>query len=158
MDRVRGYSPKVQSSRKLRAAVIAELKKHNFKNILDFGSGFGGMCGEIAKNFPDAKVTGIEIMPTPFIISKLFQRSRNVKILMKDAFDFVKKSDGFDVGVFYQMPSIMKRAKEEIAHKFKIMIVLDFPLPNKKPTKAIKLHDDFMGQHRLYVYKILGFK
>jgi hypothetical protein len=152
-----GTAPKVPSGRRLRAAVVRELDGIDFHSVCDVGSGFGGMCGRIARAFPSANVSGIEIMPMPYFMSKIarFFRSipRRVRFYLGDCFARIKKSDGFDVGIFYQLPRMSTRVESEIMDKFKILIVLDFPLPNSAPMKKVKLHKDLLGQHWLYVYK-----
>jgi hypothetical protein len=152
-----GLAPKVQSSRRLRDAVVRELGKMDFNSVCDIGSGFGGMCERVARAFPSARVFGIEIMPMPFIMSIVARFfgliPRRVNFKLGNFFSRVKKSDGFDVGISYQLPNASKRVESEIMDKFKILIVLDFPLPNRAPTRKIKLHRDFLGQHWLYVYE-----
>jgi hypothetical protein len=155
---IAGLSPKVQSSRRLRDAVIRELQSiGKFDSVCDVGSGFGGMCGRIARAFPSARVSGIEIMPMPFMMSKIARFfgwiPRRVEFYFGDFFARVKKSGGFDVGVAYQLPSVAKRMESEIMNKFNILIVLDFPLPNVVPVRKIKLHHDFLGRHWMFVYK-----
>ncbi|MDR3208607.1 MAG: class I SAM-dependent methyltransferase [Rickettsiales bacterium] len=154
---ITGFPPKVNSVRKMRDAVIRELKRMDFYSVCDAGSCFGGMCGRIARAFPSSQVLGIEIMPIPFVMSKIAQLigliPRRVRFQLGDFFACVKKSDGFDVGIFYQFPRTMERVESEIIDKFKVMLVLDFPLPNIKPIRKIKLHRDFLKmQHYLYVY------
>jgi hypothetical protein len=153
---IAGLPPKVKSGKRMREAVVRELRGMDFQTVFDAGSGFGGMCGRIARAFPNARVVGAELMPMPFVMSKIAQVAglipRRVRFRLADMFSFAERSDGFDVGTFYQLPGMMKRVESEIMGKFKVLMVLDFPLPNARPAKKRELHRDLLGQHWLYVY------
>ena len=58
----------------------------------------------------------------------------------------------FDIAVCYSGVQLMK-AIAPLADRFGVLISLDFPLPNTKATRTIKLHKDKLGQHMLYVYE-----
>ncbi|MCL2331783.1 MAG: hypothetical protein FWC61_04575 [Proteobacteria bacterium] len=155
--KVRREAPEVPSSAHLRAAVISEIRKHysDAKTVLDIGSCYGGMARIIARNFPKMRVLGTERMPLPFTFSKIariFWREKNVNFRFGDAFRFIKKSDGYDIGTAYLLTPMMPRV-ESVADKFRVLLVLDFPLPNRRPTRKFKLHKDLLGQHWLYVYE-----
>ncbi len=149
--------PEVPSARLSRQAVINEIKKYysDKKSLVDIGSGWGGLVFGLAREFPKMFITGVEMMPQPFIvsvISKFFKRIRNAKIVFGDAVKYVRKNKHFDICVAYQLTSVMGRI-EKLKDKFDVMLVLDFPLPNTVPTRSIKLHKDMLGQHYLYIYE-----
>lgn len=149
-------APSVPSNRGLRKAVVKQIKEDlpEVKTILDIGSGWGTMVRSVAKNNPNAKVTGIEIMPTPFVYSivrGIF--SRNSKIIFGDAFKYLEKGqEQIDLGITYLLTPEMKNV-ERFLSRFKVLYALDFPLPDVKPYKKIKLHKDMFAQHWLYIYK-----
>ncbi|MCL2538674.1 MAG: class I SAM-dependent methyltransferase [Alphaproteobacteria bacterium] len=150
-------APEVPSSRRLRDAVAAEIRKNypDAKTAIDVGSGWGGMARRVAREFPKMKVTGAELMPLAFICSWIARAvfgPRNCRFVLGDAVKFIKKSKGFDIGICYSGTGLM-RAVAPVKNKFKIIIALDFPLPDAKPTRTIQLHKDTLGQHVLYVYE-----
>jgi 2-polyprenyl-3-methyl-5-hydroxy-6-metoxy-1,4-benzoquinol methylase len=150
-------APRVWSSRRLRDGVMLELHGMKFESVCDLGSGWGGMCGRIAREFPSAAVRGFEIMPMPFAWSKVMRLlgliPRRADFTRGDFFSLIKNGNGFDVCVCYQVRRNMPRIESELMDKFKVLLVLDFPLPNAQPAKKIKLHHDSLGQHYLYVYE-----
>ncbi|MBN1281954.1 MAG: class I SAM-dependent methyltransferase [Alphaproteobacteria bacterium] len=151
---IRKLPPPVPSAKKLRNAVVQEIRSEfpNAKTILDIGSGWGGMTRKISRHFPGVSVTGIELMPTPYIYSVVAGVFfKNVKYVFGDAFKFLENKK-FDIGVAYLLTRTMPEVEKYLSN-FNLLLVLDFPLPNTTPYKIIKLHKDFLGQHRLYVYK-----
>lgn len=151
-----GAAPQVPSGRKLREAVVAEINENfpDAKTIIDIGSCYGGLARKIAKARPGAKVVAVERMLLAALISKSADRilRSESKTLWADAFGYMEKSEGFDVGVAYLLTPMMPRL-EKLRHKFKTLIVLDFPLPNTKPSREVELHRDVLGQHWLYIYE-----
>ena len=123
------------------------------KTVADIGSCYGGLARRIARECPNKNVIALERMPCPMIISKVGDLfSKKSKTKWADAFEFIEKSKGYDIGVAYLLPPQMWRV-EKLAHKFKVLLILDFPLPNRKSTRAIKLHKTDRMQHMLYVYE-----
>ncbi|MDR0741287.1 MAG: hypothetical protein LBF28_00750 [Rickettsiales bacterium] len=149
-------APEVPSSAKLRQAIVEQIKADipDAKTILDIGSGWGTMLRAVAAAFPAAHVTGAEIMPSPYIYSSIRCGSaKNVEIVFGNVFKHVKKDNRkFDVGIAYLLTPMMKKVQQIRSH-FKVLMVLDFPLPDIAPDKKIMLHQDRLGQHCLYVYK-----
>lgn len=52
-------------------AVERELPQRPGLNLIDIGSGLGGMALHLARVRPDARVTGIELAPLPWLLSRL---------------------------------------------------------------------------------------
>lgn len=151
---IRKLPPPVPSAKRLRNAVVQEIQSEfpNAKTLLDIGSGWGGMTRKISRQFPDIKVTGIELMPTPYIYSVVAGMFfKNIKYVFGDTFKFLENKK-FDIGVAYLLTRTMPEVEKHLSN-FDILLVLDFPLPNNKPYKTIKLYKDYLGQHWLYVYK-----
>ncbi|MCL1902046.1 MAG: tRNA (guanine-N(7)-)-methyltransferase [Alphaproteobacteria bacterium] len=155
-------APEVASPAKLRAAVIKEIAEHygDYKTVLEIGSCYGGFARAIALANPDKTVDGVEIMPAPFMISKfmkLFRGPKNMNFKFGDAVKFINKSDGYDIGVTWLTTPVMK-CIEPVADRFKVLLVLDFPLPGRAPTRVIKLHPvenkllRLNSHHMLYIY------
>ncbi|MDR2269087.1 MAG: hypothetical protein LBD94_02785 [Rickettsiales bacterium] len=158
---LRRNAPEIPSSAKLRAAIVREIAENypDAKTVLDIGACYGGMARAVAVKFPDKKVFGIEIMPAPYLVSrilKFFRGPKNMGLIFGDGMKFVEKSDGFDIGITWLLSPMMGRV-EKISGKFGVMLVLDFKLPNKTPTRVIKLHATGARAsapfHILYVYE-----
>lgn len=152
----KNMAPEVPASRKLRAGVVAQIKKDmaDTKSILDIGSGWGTMVKSVGRAFPSAVVTGIEIMPLPYVYSSIrCMFNKNIKIFLGNAFKVLKKKNQkFDVAIAYLLTPEMKNV-ENFLSRFKMLIAVDFPLPDIKETEKVKLHKDRFGQHYLYIYK-----
>ncbi|MDR1361001.1 MAG: class I SAM-dependent methyltransferase [Rickettsiales bacterium] len=155
--RIKNIAPEVPSSIRLRDAVSAVIRSEmpDAKTILDIGSGWGGMAKHIAREFPKAKVSGIELMTLPFVFSWVGGGfSRRVKFIYGNAFKWLAKFGDrrFDVGITYLLSPEMGDV-EKFLSRFRVLVVLDFPLPGVQPAKKIKLHKNIMGQHYIYIYK-----
>jgi len=153
----RKTAPQYPSQRKLRDAVIAEIRAHYPKatTAIDIGSGWGGMVRRVGKEFPKMQVVGVELMLLAFSYSwtmRLVFGPRNVKFIMGNAIEYIARSSGSDIAICYSGPPLMAAVKP-LAGKFKVIISLDFPLPHRKATRTIKLHKDKLGQHMLYIYE-----
>jgi hypothetical protein len=156
INTVSGRAPSISTRCKNRDAVVRQIVKEipNAKTILDIGSGWGAMVKTVARALPNAQVLGIEIMPTPYIYS-LFRCLfvRNARFRMGNVFKFLaRRDDNFDVGIAYLLTPEMTKV-EKLLSRFKVLLAVDFPLPNVKPYKKVKLHRDFFIQHWLYVYR-----
>jgi hypothetical protein len=111
------------------------------------------MAMRIAREFPNANVIGIELMPMPFCCSRMARMlwgPKNCRFFFGDAARFVKDKK-FDIAVCYSGTPLMKAIAP---HKdnFKAVVALDFPLPDTRATRTTELHKDYLGQHVLYVY------
>ncbi|MCL2737641.1 MAG: class I SAM-dependent methyltransferase [Alphaproteobacteria bacterium] len=151
--------PKVPSQKKMRNVIMAEIHKNfpDAKTIIDIGSGWGGMAMRAAREFPHADAVGIELMPLPFCcatVSRCLLGPKNCRFAFGNAVRFIKDKK-FDIAVCYSGPELMK-AIEPHRDNFKVVLSIDFPLPNIAPSRTVTLHKDRMGQHVLYVYEALG--
>jgi hypothetical protein len=149
-------APPVHSGHRLRKAIADYIANEypDAKTVMDIGSGWGTMVRAVAKRFPNAAVTGVEIMPVPYLYSIIrCAFVKNTKIFFGNVFKYLKKTDKkFNIGITYLLTTEMKDV-EKFLMRFDVLLVLDFCLPDVKPTEKIKLHKDILGQHRLYVYK-----
>jgi hypothetical protein len=151
-------APMIPSSHYLRQAVVTEINTHykQLVSVLDIGSGYGGLARQISRECPEKSVVAVEKMLFTALCSKMIDRvSRTTsRTIRRDAFDYIEESPGFDIGVAYLFPSMMP-AVATVRHKFKVLIVLDFPLPYVTPSRKVKLHKDTFtsAQHWLYIYE-----
>ena len=154
-------APEIPSSGRLRAAIVNEIKSHykNAKTVIDIGACYGGMARNVALNFPKMQVHGIEKMPVPYLISrilKFFRGPKNMRLHFGDGMKFLKKSEKFDIGVAWLLTCMMGKV-ETVSDRVGVLLVLDFPLPNRKPTRVVNLHTVMIRrreyQHKLYIYE-----
>jgi len=121
---------------------------------VDMGSGWGAMMRAMGRAFPKAKITGLEFLFAPYIYSVICGIfNQNQKYKLCDMWKYLDKTgEKFDVGVSFLL-DIQMGQMEKYMDRFKLFISIDFPLPNMKPYKKIKLHRERFAQHWLYVYK-----
>lgn len=158
---VRHQIPFVPSNKDLRNAVIKEIKTHypNIKTACDIGSGYGGLAREIANKF-NVRVWALENMPFSAFISKMMDMITGTKskTILCDAFEYIKKSDGFDIAVAYLGPSVNPRLIE-LKPKVRVLITLDVPVMGLDAIRTIDLSNGatMYGRekypHRLFVYE-----
>jgi hypothetical protein len=156
---IKKNAPEVPSSRRLRHAVLAEIRKNypRMKTVAEIGSGWGGFARLCARKNPQMNVVGIELMPMPYWcsqIARFFAGPKNVKFILGDAFAHIGKTGKYDIGVSYLLPRQMKKVRE-IRGNFKVLMALDFPLPDAAPTRVVKIYKSFLMNvyHKLYVYE-----
>lgn len=159
---IRHQIPFVPSNKDLRNAVIKEIQKHypNARTACDIGSGYGGLARKIAGKF-GIRVWALENMPFSAFVSKItdiisFSKS---KTILCDAFEYIKKSDGFDIAITYLGPSVNYRLIE-IKNKTRVLITLDVPVKGLNAVRSIDLPNgatiygrDKKYPHRLFVYE-----
>lgn len=158
---VRHQIPFVPSNKDLRNAVIKEIKTHypNIKTACDIGSGYGGLAREIANKF-NVRVWAFENMPFSAFISKMMDMITGTKskTILFDAFEYIKKSDGFDIAVAYLGPSVNPRLIE-LKTKVRVLITLDVPVMGLDAVRTIDLPNGatMYGRekypHRLFIYE-----
>ena len=154
--------PFVPSVNKLRKAAVEYIVEFypNAKNIVEIGSGYGGFAREVAKN-TNANVIGIENMPMAALVSfcaDLFSKTKS-KTVWCDAFDYLDKTDiCFDVGLAYLGPDLTPELKK-FSKKIKVLISLDFEIPELNPVKVIDLkcgytiYNRVRYPHKLFIYE-----
>lgn len=153
--------PFVPSADVLRVAVANEICKNypNAKTICDIGSGYGGLARYVARS-GDFTVTALENMPFTFFIARVLSVFSCAKVqnVRCDAFEYLKKYDGvFDVGVAYLGPHVNHRLVD-ILDKFRVLIVLDAPIPQIKPVRVVDVGHGYTRYgrkaypHKLFIY------
>ncbi|NCC03688.1 MAG: hypothetical protein EOM37_06550 [Proteobacteria bacterium] len=101
--------------------------------IYDLGSGFGGLCFDLAKKFPSARVVGIEMIGPLWLFTWLRQKVAGPKNLSFLWGDFWKKtvSDG-DIFIFYLGDVVMAQMGAKLKAEAKtgsLILSNTFPLP-----------------------------
>lgn len=152
--------PFVASSKFLRRAAVDAINKYypGATSVAEIGAGYGGLARYIARNC-DATVVALENMPFTVTVARVFNwvaRSR-VQIINCDAFEYLKSSPRFDVGIAYLGPNVNPRLAE-YAKKFNMLITLDVPIVGLRPTHTINVGHGFTRYgrkkfpHKLFIY------
>jgi len=119
-----------------------KLIPHNFHpdgqySILDLGSGWGGILIALSKIFPNSKITGYELSPWPYLISRMriFSSRKNVNVFRENFFD--KDISSADIIFCYLSPYHMDKLKEKFAGlpEGKCIISCSFPILGWKIDK-----------------------
>ncbi len=156
----RNQIPYVPSSRYLRRAVVAEIQKHfpNATSIVDIGAGYGGLARYIECH-TDMTVVALENMPFTITVARIikFITRSHIKIIKCDAFEYLKSSPRFDIGVAYLGPTVNHKLTD-LKNNIDVIITLDVPIPKLKPTRIINVGHGFTHYgrkkfpHKLFVY------
>ena len=156
----RNQIPYVASSKYLRRAVVAEIQKHfpNATSIVDIGAGYGGLARYI-EHHTDMTVVALENMPLTITVAHIikFITRSHIKIIKCDAFEYLKSSPRFDIGVAYLGPNVNHRLAE-LKNNLDVIITFDVPIPKLKPTHTINVghgcthYGRKKFPHKLFVY------
>lgn len=133
-------APSVDSSGdSIRQALkLANLKKG--EKLYDLGSSNGQVLKIASRDF-DAMVTGLEIAPFPYLVSKInCLGQKNIIIKFKNMY----KEDLSDADVIYcyLLPGLMKKLSQKFKLELKSgtrVVANSFMLPDRKPIKIIKV-------------------
>lgn len=121
-------------------AVERELPRRPGLNLIDIGSGLGGMALHLARARPDAKVTGIELAPVPWLLSQLRAKvtGSSARFVRGDyeAVDF----SAYDMVFAYlspaAMPGLWAKASREM-RAGSLLISYEFEIADCPPDKTI---------------------
>jgi hypothetical protein len=132
--------------RKALKLIPPNFKREGQYNILDLGSGWGGILIALSKLFPQSKITGYELSPFPYIISSLriYFNKKNIDILREDFFD--KDISSADIIFCYLSPYHMEKLKEKFATlpEGKCIISCSFPIKGWKADKQDEINSFFI--------------
>jgi SAM-dependent methyltransferase len=139
---IRTKIPMIPSQKIARKTVLAQVKAEVAERgaafgqgliIYDLGSGFGGLCFDLAKMFPAAQVIGIEMIGPLWLLTWLRQKLAGPKNLRFLWGDFWKRnvSDG-DIFIFYLGDVVMAQMGAKLKAEAKtgsLILSNTFPLP-----------------------------
>ncbi|GAB2864789.1 hypothetical protein GCM10027277_37050 [Pseudoduganella ginsengisoli] len=121
-------------------AVEQELPRRAGLRLIDIGSGVGGMALHLARVRPDAQVTGIELAPLPWLVSRLrakFSGSRASFIRGDyETLDFSRYDMVFAYLSPAAMPGLWAKASREM-HAGSLLISYEFEIADCPPNKTI---------------------
>ena len=154
--------PFVASDRLLRRATVQVINQYcpDVKTVCEIGSGYGGLARFVARRC-GADVVALENMPFTNFVARMgsfLPGGGRVQNIRADAFKYLGQGKSFDVGVAYLGPVVNARLVD-VMSCFKILIVLDVPIPYVEPTAVIDVGRGFTRYgrlkfpHKLFVYK-----
>ncbi|MDD9900960.1 MAG: class I SAM-dependent methyltransferase [Alphaproteobacteria bacterium] len=148
-----GAAATPSSSRAIRAVI--DVLPENAKNIIELGSGWGGMAKAVAQARPDAQVTGIEFALWPYLASKLKAGGlSNLTFLRQDFFKYDLSTA--DVVLCYMPPEMMERLPPKLKADLKsgaVIISNSADLPGFSAEKSVQL-TGFLAE-KILVYKVV---
>lgn len=128
----------------------------NNGEIVDLGSGWGTLVFLLAKHYPHCRITGYEISPIPFLISKMISLCfpfPNVIFKRKDFFEASLKDASLVVCYLY--PGAMQKLKEKFERELPnnaYVISHTFAVPGWTPLR-IEYVDD-LYKTPIYLYRL----
>lgn len=96
-------------------SLFQSIIRFNPKNILDIGSGTGYLANKLARQFPAAKVTGIDISAEMVRVAKERYARNNLTFMVGDAEEMILSERSFDLVVSnasFQWMDLSKVAKK----------------------------------------------
>lgn len=128
------------------------LQSRHTTNLIDLGSGLGGLVLHLKQKNPALTVIGIELAPLPWLISllrKVFTRSK-AKFIIGDyeALNFGQ----YDAVFAYLSPAPMEHLYAKASREMRkntLLLSHEFPVPNVKPSYLL---DSPTGESTTYVY------
>lgn len=140
---IRHQPPLLSSNKILRQYVVEHILTEypDAMNICEIGSGFGGLARTIARKC-HKNVIALENMPFSAFISKgadILTCQRNNHTIWCDAFKFLDNTNiKFDIAIAYLGPKLTPKLYQ-YKDKIKVLISLDFEIPDIKPKRIIDL-------------------
>lgn len=137
-----GYapSPKRDAVKVMKHAIEKYLDGNENISIVDLGSGFGGICFEAVKRFPNAVCTGIEIDPIKVLWSRIASRFKKygdrTRFIWGNIFNIDLGS--YDIVYMFLWPLTVSRIEDKILKEVKkkiVVISLEHPLTKIRNEK-----------------------
>jgi hypothetical protein len=150
----RGEVPLFLSSRASADAVLGLLPQTAGLSVIDLGAGTGGLLRRLAQARPDARFTGVEHAPLPWLVACLNARGlANLAIRRGDLWRQPLGAHDF-VYAFLSpraMPRLWQKARAEM-RPGTLLVSSSFPVPAIVPEQVVEVPD----RHgtRLYCYRM----
>jgi len=118
-------------------AVAELLPKDRSVQLIDIGSGLGGLVLNLAKRYPNSHFLGIEIAPLPWLVSMLRARfTRSSAQFMRGDYGHLNFAE-YDVVFAYlspvAMPALWEKARTEM-RPGTMLLSYEFPILEVEPT------------------------
>ncbi len=159
---IKDQVPFVGASRVQKKAVAKYINDNypNAQNIVECGSGHGGLARYIARK-TNTNVIGLENGPFCVFLSRFFSLfcRANFQTINTDMFEYLDNTkNNFDVAIAYLGPSVTPLL-QKYDKKIKVLISLNFEVPNLKPVRIVDLKKGFVlynykkYPHKLFIYE-----
>ena len=154
-----GISP-VPTSPRVRDKMLAMIPPERLSviergRLFDLGSGWGTLAFALAKRFPEAQVTGYELSPLPWLVSRLIQavlRRPNLALRRGDFMDAPLNEAALVLCYLY--PGGMTRLQPKLAAELPagaLVVSNTFALPDWPPADMERAEDLYDSPVYLYV-------
>lgn len=151
---IRLRSVPMPSDRKARNEIIPYLPRESCR-VTDFGSGWGDLAISIARARPDIMVTGIELSPIPYAVSRVRARLAQLENLSLVRDDFTKRDhDPGDVVVCFLDPRVMADVGDVLSQRMTpggIVISRAFAISGWRAFGEVPMQS---GSDMLYLYRM----
>jgi SAM-dependent methyltransferase len=134
------------------AAVLAGLLPSGPVSVLDLGCGIGSLLVALARLRPDARLTGIETAPVPFVLSCL-RRQPSITVLRGDFFAHSWAEYALVYAFLSPVPmaAVWEKARREMKAG-SLLVSNSFGIPGREPDRILEVAD--RRGTRLLVFEI----
>lgn len=150
----RGEVPLFLSNRATAEAMLGLLPRTNGLKVIDLGAGTGGLLRRLAQARPDARFTGVEHAPLPWLAGRMNARGlANLAIERSDLWR--RPLGGQDVVYTFLSPKVMLRLWQKVRAEMRpgtLLISSSFPVPDVEPERVVEVADRRGTQ--LYCYRL----
>ena len=146
--------PALPTSPRVLGPLLVLVDRMPRRRVVDLGSGYGTLVLAVAQRCPRAVVTGYEVSPVPYLISKLrvwLARLPNASIRYGNCFDV--QLDQVDLALCYLTRKPMARLREKLEVELSLgaeLICHTFAVPDWEPIEFIQAKD--LYHTRVYRY------
>ena len=159
---IKSQVPFVGASRVQQKAVAKYINDNypNTRNIVECGSGHGCLARYIARK-TNTNVIGLENAPFCVFLSRFFSLFSRAKFqtINTDMFEYLDNTKNkFDIAIAYLNPTFTPLL-QKYDKKIKVLISLNFEIPNLKPVRIVDLKRGFVlynykkYPHKLFIYE-----
>ena len=134
------------------AAALAELLPSGPVSVLDLGCGIGSLLVALARLRPDARMTGIETAPAPFVLARL-RKGPSITVLRGDF--FAHSWAEYELVYAFLSPVPMAAVWEKARREMKagaLLVSNSFDIPGREPERILEVAD--RRRTRLLVFEI----
>ena len=134
--------PYYPSSRAAWDAFESVLPAGRALRVIDIGSGLGGLALHLSRRHPGWTVTGIELAPLPWLVSRLRAFGARARFVRGDyaALDFARYDAVFAYLSPAAMPALWEKARREM-RPGSLLASYEFEIPGHRPAQAIAVKD-----------------
>ncbi|MEG3640042.1 class I SAM-dependent methyltransferase [Magnetococcus sp. PR-3] len=151
---LRTGAPPMPSSPVMRRTLRMVLPKNPQGDVVELGSGWGGLTQQLGEAYPNHTIIGLELSPLPWLISRLrslLVGARHVQYLRCDF--RVHPIDRAGLIVCYLNPEVMQKIEPWLwqgVAKGSWIVCIGFALPGHQAIKQVHVPDIHASQIFLY--------